>query len=385
MRLDLKSTPYFFVLKFIVNSDKLGLEMLPIYLYSAKTLQNWNPDTPFKTGIGGSETAHIEMHKALIKLKLPIQSFAPLERASKKWPGWKKSEFLPLNKPGIVINYRDNTLYDQPFDPGYKHWFVAQDVDYPWTEERLKKIDRYITLCTDHKNYTLSKYPSLAGKVYQSSNGVRADYIADLWKKPPARNQNQVIYASSPDRGLLFLLTHWWRIIERCPEAELKIAYGFENTNKIIQLMGGSAYHEGFRDQLFELFKQPGVTWLGRLPQDKLYLEWFKSRVWAYPCNFAETSCITCMDAQACGATPVTNDLWALDDNVDKSFGYVFQGSPQEDKLVRSYFIEAVISLLQNPGSDENRRYFADKTLEKFDWNNIAQQFHGWIKKDQQQ
>lgn len=357
--------------------------MLPVYLYSSKTLQNWNPDTPFKTGIGGSETAHIEMHKALTELDIPVQSYAPLERASKNWPGWKKSEFLPLNKPGIVINYRDFALYDQPFKPGYKHWFVAQDVDYPWTAERLAKVDRYITLCNDHTNYTLRKYPELAGRVFQSSNGVRTDYIRKLWKDAPERNPNQIIYASSPDRGLKFLLEQWWRIRERCPEAELKIAYGFENTNTIIKLMGGSEYHEGFRNELTALFKQPGVTWMGRLPQGKLYDLWMTSNIWAYPCTFAETSCITCMDAQACGASPITNNLWALRDNVDPLDAVIFQAAPQDDKLVRAYFLEEIIFQLENPSDNYYRGELAEKALHKFDWKNIAKQYAGWIKKDQ--
>ena len=360
---------------------------LPVYLYSSKTLQEWTPLTPWQTGIGGSETAHIEMHKELSK-SMDVQSYAPLPRQGtieNPFPGWLTSAKLPTNIPALIINYRDFALYDNDFAPGTKHWFIAQDVDYPWTEERLAKIDRYITLCTDHSKFTLHKYPSLRGKVYQSSNGVRGEYINNLWEKNEIkRNPKQVIYASSPDRGLQLLLEQWWRVRERVPNAELKIAYGFENTNKIIELMGGrSAHHEGFREILTQLFNQPGVEWLGRLPQDKLYQEWFRSNVWAYPCNFAETSCITCMDAQACGAVPITNNLWALGDNVETKYcGVVFPEIPQNDILVRSYFIEEIISHLQFPVDNMDRADMAGEAIKKFDWSNIAAQWKNWIKED---
>ncbi|CAB4142922.1 hypothetical protein UFOVP434_51 [uncultured Caudovirales phage] len=360
--------------------------MLPVILYSAKTLQYWNPETPFRTGIGGSETAHIEMHKELILANVDVHSFAPLaDDEDSDWSLWSPSQDIDyeLRKPKIVINYRSYELYDKEFHPGIKNWFVAQDVDYPWTEERLKKIDRYITLCNDHSKYTLAKYPSLRGKVFQSSNGVRADYIKNLWENPPIRDSQQIIYASSPDRGLLFLLENFWRIRERVPEAILKVAYGFENTNKIIELMGGkSAYHEGFRDRVLQLLSQPGVKWLGRLSQHKLYEEWFKSNIWAYPCNFAETSCITCMDAQACGASPITNNLWALADNVNPKFGKLLPALPQSDILMRSYFLEEIIEQLRKPMKTEKRKKMADAALEKFAWKNIARQFKSWIEED---
>lgn len=360
---------------------------LPLYLYSAKTLQNWTPETPWKTGIGGSETAHIEMHGHLLSKFPDIRSFAPLPDNIRKtkFPGWENSTKLPTTKPALIINYRDYALYDQKFAPGTKHWFVAQDVDYPWTFERLAKIDRYITLCTDHSKFTLHKYPQLKGCVFQSSNGVRGEYINDLWAKNSIeRNPKQIIYASSPDRGLKLLLEQWYRIIERVPDAELKIAYGFENTNKIIELMGGeSAYHQGFRDSITRLMKQPGVTWLGRLTQGELYEEWFKSNIWAYPNSFAETSCITCMDAQACGTIPITNNLWAVGENVSKTaVGKVFPAQPQDDILVRTYFIEQIINSLKYPIGNAPRYKHAKNAIAKFDWKVIADQWKNWIEKD---
>lgn len=365
--------------------------MKPILLYSAETLQKWDRSTPWKTGIGGSETAHIELYQNLPE-DVIVKSFMPLDVNSPSsdyncFPSQLIEHKDFTETPHIVVNYRDNTLYDKvKFHPKTKHYFIAQDVDYAWTPEQLSNVNRYITLCEDHTRYTLNKYPELRGKVYQSSNGVRSQMIKYYWEnrfnnsiKP--RNKNQVIYASSPDRGLLCLLENFWRIREAVPDAILKVAYGFENTDKIISMLGGSAYHEGFKAKIEPLLSQPGVEWLGRIPQDILYEHWFESSVWAYPCNFAETSCITCLDAQACGAVPVTNDLWALRDNVKS--GIIIPGIPQSDKTLKHKFIQGVIDVLNSDISETERKtQIADPILENYSWKNITHQFYDWFKED---
>jgi glycosyltransferase involved in cell wall biosynthesis len=357
-----------------------------IHLYSGYTLQNWDFTTPFTTGIGGSETSHIEMAKYLFRNEnYKIINYAPIEKEkfSATYGHWQNFEKCSWENAGIFINYRDNIVIDKyPDKENQKLWFIAQDVDYEFTPERLKKIDRYITLCSTHSQYTLRKYPELAGKIYQSSNGVRAEYIEDLWAKQYQRNPNQILYASSPDRGLRCLLQNWFRIIEAHPEAELKICYGFENTDKIINLMGGKDWRVDYKKELENLFNQKGVSWLGRIPQDKLYEEWFKTNVWFYPTDFPETSCITCMDAQACGAMPVTTDLWALRDNILSS-GERFSGLPQENYLLKTFMLNRVIENLKNPKTESWRYQNLGKpAMEKYNWKNIADQWLVWLEQD---
>lgn len=377
--------------KVLVNFRYNRITMLPVIIYSAETLQKWHFDTPFETGIGGSETAHIELHSELENLGVEVYSLVPLPddyyattRVDRSSIKNLRSLLDALEHRAILINFRDSSLYSKmKFKKTVKHYFVAQDTNYAWPGDKVPAcISKYITLCKDHTNFTLTIHPELKGRVYQSSNGVRAKMIEKYWKKNIKRDAHQIIYASSPDRGLILLLQQFWRIRERVPTATLKIAYGFENTEKIIALSNGSAYHEGFRDQVKRLLVQPGVEFLGRIPQDKLYEEWFKSNVWAYPCNFAETSCITCLDAQACGTAVVCNDLWALRDNVNPEHQTVFKGSIQDDILLRTYFIEEIIYQLNNPKSKKDRKEHAKLVYEKYDWKNIAKQYKGWIENE---
>ncbi|HEY6020244.1 MAG TPA: hypothetical protein VIY48_10180, partial [Candidatus Paceibacterota bacterium] len=200
--------------------------MLPIYLVSQKTLELWDYDTPFSTGIGGSETAHIECAIRLAKRGHNVISHCPLPEykvgrihEGVKWLDSEK-ELFPT-EPAIIINYRCPKYFDRKKPKGQSWWFVAQDVDYEnqWTEQAIENTDRFLALCKTHVDFTHDKYPGFRGKVYMSSNGIRTDYIEKL--PPQERKPHRLFWASSPDRGLGLLLENWFRIRERFPNAEL--------------------------------------------------------------------------------------------------------------------------------------------------------------------
>jgi glycosyltransferase involved in cell wall biosynthesis len=279
----------------------------------------------------------------------------------------------------VYVFYRNPHLFDLPKPKGQTWWFVAQDVDYEglWTDERLAKVDRYITLCDTHSSYTLTKYPSLLGRVYQSSNGIRSAMIRHL----PAvkRDPNALFFPSSPDRGVKFLLEQWFRVREINPKATLRVAYGFDNMDKIVQFNGMSDWRYQYQRDLRLLSRQDGVTFTGRLTQAQLYDEWLHTQAWSHPTDFPETSCITSMEAQALGAWPVTNDLWALRDNVQH--GYVVTGIPQQSDLVRTQWLHALEMAFHNH-NETARREMSEWALERFDWERVATQWENWLKED---
>lgn len=64
----------------------------------------------------------------------------------------------------------------------------------------------------------------------------------------------------------------------------------------------------------------PGVTHLGRLSHAAVADQFRRARIWAYPCSFRETSCITAMKARAGGAIPAVIPNGALRETV--RFGF---------------------------------------------------------------
>lgn len=380
---------------------------ISVYLISRTTLEPWGPEVPWTTGQGGSEQAAIEMHLRLVKRGYKVKSFVPLpnyyicppEFDATSWGDVRDLPTLQDLGPSIIINYRDASLFDQAKPVGQHWWFIAQDVSYNFVQPNLEKIDRYICLCKEHTKYTAALYPFIAQKnndhIFTSSNGIRTDYLDEHYPvfstKPEGvkRDPHRMLYASSPDRGLKLLLENWFRVRERFPDATLRIAYGFDNMQKIIALTNGNSWHGAYQSELEDLITQDGITWLGRLPVDKLYQEWSEASVWPYPNDFCETSCITSMDAQALGAIPVTNNLWAVGENVQH--GYMVDGVPQKSELLKGLWLSNLYKALDNkgdvdwgpPDTASPREEMMSWARKRFDWSRIVDQWARWIEADQ--
>jgi glycosyltransferase involved in cell wall biosynthesis len=119
----------------------------------------------------------------------------------------------------------------------------------------------------------------------------------------------------------------------------------------------------------------PGVTERGRIGQDELNKEIFKSGIFAYPCIFPEVNCITAQKAMAGGAIPVTSDFAVLDDIIE--FGEkVHLG--EDIEAFKEEYKEKLIWWLQHPEEQEKvRGPMMAWARSKFDWKVTAA---GWNK-----
>lgn len=117
----------------------------------------------------------------------------------------------------------------------------------------------------------------------------------------------------------------------------------------------------------------PGVTERGRIGQDKLNEEIFKSGIFAYPCTFPEVNCITSQKAMAGGAIPVTSDFAVLDDIIE--FGEKVHLGEDIEAFKREY-LEVLIWWLKHPDEQEKaRRKMMTWARSKFDWRYTAKQW----------
>lgn len=354
--------------------------MSQINIYSGATLEVWDHTNPWTKGIGGSETAHIELaerlaargHEVISYVPQPSYAYMPLKNGSLEW------RFSGDANPSIGGNwivFRDSAFFDRKLGEG-QYIFVAQDVDYEWNSNRFSKVDKYICLCPVHAEYTLKKYPEVREKVFLSSNGIRTAKIEEIEKENIVRNPNKLIYASSPDRGLLTILENWFRVRERCRDAELHVFYGFENMETILAAQGGNAWFKPMKDEIHRLLKQPGVNFRGRLGQEALYREWFSSNVWWYPTDWPESSCICSMEAQATGALPVTTNYWALTNNV--MHGMMTNDTPQTSKIALCRQIDQVVEWIRNP-QVEWRQQMMEEARREFNWERVVDQYERWL------
>lgn len=350
--------------------------MSKFVLYSSVHFENWNWQNSVERGIGGSETSHVEMAWRLARRGHEVLSYAPLPPDSpSEWRGtfWKRYEEADVTQDGIWVLYRCPEILDSfgPRRPEQPRWLMCQDTWYPsMTEARAEKLDRVLVLCRDHYEHLAVAHPYLKDKLWITSNGVKVDLIRELERESlPPRNPKKLVYASSPDRGLVVLLDIFKRAKELDAGLELHVFYGMDNIEKL--LAGGSAWAKasftGLKTTLDRLLTQPGVFWRGRVSQIELYREWLSAGMFVYPIEFSETSCITCLEAQAMGAIPLTRPLWALRDNVQH--GIMLDGSPAADALVRARYVGEIYRLVTQPGLQERIRQ------PMMDW---ARAYHNW-------
>ena len=183
-----------------------------------------------------------------------------------------------------------------------------------------------------------------------------------------------MIYSSSYDRGLVYLLNHWAIIKKEVPEAELHIFYGWDLYNVIHQ---ENPARMRWKQQVSEMMKQDGIFEHGRIGHKQLDEEFAKSGIWAYPSNFSgEISTISAMKAQAYGAVPVTVNRYSLAETVQNGIRVDCEIETREGQ---EEYIKTLIELLKDHKKQEfirgpmitwaKSRFTWDKTAK--DWNNL--------------
>lgn len=351
---------------------------MKFYFYTNIAFEDWDYNNAVKQGIGGSETSIVEMSWRLAERGHDVTVYAPIKKTTKaEWRGvkWLRYEKATFKENGIWILYRCPDVLDKFTlkHPGKTVWLLWQDWDYPTlTKQRSDKADHHITLCHAHGQYMLDRYSFISKKqLWLSSNGVKIDLINSI--KPQKRDHYRVMYASSPDRGLKSAL----QVIQKAREYEPKINfhafYGFNNLNKLIKGAPNSGMAKD-KAEIMELLKQDNVFFYGRINQKKLMEEWFKSGAYLYITNFFETSHISGMEAQACGAIPIFSPIYAQAENI--KHGLAVEGDAK-DPLTIAKAAGDLLKLVLSPPQEQDaiRGEMIPWARDRFDWQRFVDQW----------
>lgn len=352
-----------------------------VHFYSPLAFEPWDWRASIEQGIGGSETSQVEMAWRLARRGHEVTCYAPLpDDCPGEWRGtaWRRIEEASFEDPGLWIMYRCPADLDrvQP-QADRRFWLLWQDWDYPGlTEARSAKVERHVTLCQWHARYMASRYPYLAGQIWITSNGLKRDLLeqveqelAGSWTYQTSlvghRDPCKIVFASSPDRGLARVVRAVSRAREVLPDLTLHVTYGFNNLDKLPQFKASS-------DALKALLQQPWITAHGRISQPALYRLWLSAGLWVYPTTFHETSCITAMEAQACGAIPITSPVAALVENV--RHGVLLHGTA-DDPLVAARFANEIVRFADPALQAQIRPAMMAEARDRFDWERMVDQW----------
>jgi glycosyltransferase involved in cell wall biosynthesis len=357
--------------------------------------ETWGPKTPDERGIGQSETANIELAERLARRGWEVTCFAPIpDDSPREYKGvhWRTMDEIDWSQPGYWLIFRQPELMDRFPAEHPDQWvgIVSQDEAYPgrWNDVRCAKLDALFALCLAHQRSLEADLPALRGKVKVAANGIKLEMIrnadsviyrtnadVDAGVVVPefdghptkiVRDPHRIMWASSPDRGLLKLLKIFKRLREWVPDASLYVAYGFDNIDKLVAMGPQFGWMQRAKDEIMRAADQPGVHFLGRIPQPKLMLEWAKTGLLVYPTLFRETYCSSHCEAQAMGAIPVCSPVWALGEHA--LGGSLIPGDPA-DPLIASRFVGEMYSwMVDTRRAERTREILMREARTHFHW-----------------
>jgi glycosyltransferase involved in cell wall biosynthesis len=344
--------------------------------YTGNAVERWNPDTARRSGIGGSETAVIEMGRRLAQLGHSVRVYGDCEGIEGRFDG---VDYIDHKKYGnlscdVLITSRRPSAVDDSHNVSAKArvcWVHDIHCGPELTHARAIRIDRFLTLTNWHRDFFLSHHQCVhPDQVSVTRNGIDLGKFAH----PSPRDPKRAVYSSSPDRGMQVAITVWPRVRERVPGAELHVFYGFQ-TWEACANDDQKALIRNLK-QMLKDYETAGVVFHGRVSQDVLAQEFLKSSVWPYPTWFSETSCISAMEAQAAGLRIVTSPIAALNETVGPR-GTMVPG----DWLSYDYqtrFVDAVVDAFNKPG-DADRAALQDYAREHFGWDSLAKEWVGML------
>lgn len=265
----------------------------------------WDGELALSKGMGGSETAAIEMAQWLHKLSgRPVKVFNP-RGESKTFAGveyiscQKAPEYFQKNKPFMHIAWRHNIkVTDAPT------FLWGHDLITPGAENHDNYL-KMLCLTPFHARYTTARSGVPASKIHLTRNGIKPE----RFMTQKTKNPNKIIFPSSPDRGLDRAILVVDRLKEEFPDLELHVFYGFDNMRKF-----GQADRADHLQKMCD--ERSWVKYHGFTQQDVLTDHFKESALWLHPCDFIETSCISAMEILACGVYPVTRRLGGLQDTL---------------------------------------------------------------------
>lgn len=278
----------------------------------------WDP-TSLLSGIGGSEKMVILLAREFAALGFTVDVYNNPRpgNAYKSFDGVTyipHQAFDPRRPRDTLIIWRNWTVLDAPLKAN-RIIMDLHDVQSPAnvTPARLARL----TAAVFKSNFHAAPIKDLLGdKVKILRNAIEPVAYTNANRDP-----RRLIFASSADRGLLRTLRLFQRI-DPSLEPRLSIAYGFTpNFYRAAAARGYASFPEEYYDRhmldysedCFRIIeKDPRITYHGRIPHAELQSLLLRSSALLYPTGFPEISCMTAIEAQACGCVPIVSDVGAL-------------------------------------------------------------------------
>ena len=333
------------------ESDEIIITCPPVGFYE------WDEEIYKTRGIGGSETAVVEMARHLHKLTGKKVTVFNNRTTVKEFDGVRYVPAQDIMKelgtkiPKVHIAWRHNIKLTHGPMYVWCHDLAVNGVEFHQNYEKVLALSEF------HKNYLKVLHGVPEDKILVTRNGINPDKFANLITNQKVGNR--IVFSSSPDRGLEAAMLVMDEVIKVVPDAELCAYYGYDNLYK------AGRGKEADRIKA-EVEKRPYVKMVGNLEQTELYKELAKAKVWLYPTNFLETFCITALEMLECRVFPIVRNYGALPNTLKGCKEAVILGGCISDEEIKAYSREVISAL------DLNKWKLISHDMTPHSWENVA-------------
>ena len=334
-----------------------------------------NFDTLKTKSLGGSETAGVCIAHALGKRGHHVSLFCNTDNAGKH----DNVNYLPIES---FQQYAQSCPHDVLIVQRVPEMFMAKyssKINILWQHDFAQKsrrsqftgalwnVDKVFCLSDWHiDNYIeINNLRKEDNGFFKTSNGVKL-----VKPNNNIQKKNQVVYTNRPERGmdtlLYSILPKLW---EKDQDIEVVIA-GYDNTVKEMEVFYNTLAStiKGYADKGFK------IKHVGALNKNDLYKLYQESKLFLYPTNFYETSCITAMETQMCGLPMVTSNRGALPETLCNEAGLIIDGDAKSGAYHEA-FVEGAWKLMNDEVAYKKAQKAGLEYVKKYDWDNVAIQW----------
>lgn len=353
----------------------------------------FNGETFHKQSLGGSESAAYYMARALGKLGHNVQVFCNTPE-----PVFcKEANYLPL---GMFQQYAEFTAHDVCIvqrAPEYMTMNIRAKYTVLWCHDLASKRSQQGVVGTAFnydKLFVLSdfmrrQYMQVYGieekdnLLFQTRNGVDLDLIETVRQNKPkdvTRNPLSIMYSARPERGLdVMLMEIMPRILKEEPNAKLFLST-YNNPAHHLENFYAACKAAAERLNEGKPEGQGPVVFIGHLNKESLYQAYHQAGIYAYPMpsrllpNFDEVSCISVMEAQACGLPVVTTARGALPETLAPNAGTLIS-EPIHTPEYYDAFAAACIKYMRDSKAHKSASEAGVERAKQLGWDAVAEQW----------
>lgn len=300
-----------------------------------------------KRGLTGTDLATVMIAKELADLNNEIHLFtihAEFSSTPKVWENVRLHDIGEMlhvidDTFDFVISFNEPNVFTHMTNKPFRIcWNMLNDFHFS-TPGYENQVDLFMGVCDEHTAYLRKQLPHTPNNKWKTLHlGCDPDWYED--KRIPGR----VIWCSSADRGLHWLLSQWPKIKENVPEATLKIFYHFNydafmsiepndtNTHPHVVEMANRAR---YMLEAIKRLKDFGVDHVGSASRDEMKQALSEATAFGFTCDtvsFSEGFSVSTLEAHASYTVPVITDKDCLG-GIYKNSGCLMIKGPLNEKI----------------------------------------------------